>query len=213
MSIARHITVVSWVTTALSLAACAESTVERGERDPNKLSNEGALACTERPEGRSYPLFNGDKLEETRVNESASANRARFKPYSALAGELGRTLGAVPPSLAAAAASFDDPPPRWYAEAAQSGTSLNAVYELSFEACQQSIQGKPAYASAMPTPESADRFCRSLMRRAWSRAPSPEELSGCVELATKKLDAESQPLRRWAYTCASVLSSSHFLTF
>lgn len=212
MSAQRTIGVFGWVVLPLALLACeGPNSLDVGARDPNRLEGPG-LSCTEKPEGRSYPIFDGHKLEESRVNENASANRARYKPFGALAGEYKRALGTIPPSLAQSGASFDDPPPRWYTEATQSGTSLNAMYAISFEACQQTLQQKPNF-RAMPTEETAKKFCQSLMRRSWSQSPSPEELNGCVELATKKLDAEPQPVRRWAYACASVLTSSHFLTF
>jgi hypothetical protein len=51
------------------------------------------------------------------------------------------------------------------------------------------------------------------MRKAWSRSPSPDEISGCVNLAVKTLADEKDVARRWAYACASVLSATQFLTF
>ncbi len=170
-----------------------------------------ALQCTQKPEGRSYPLFDGTKLEDKRINENVGVNRARFKPYAVMTGEFQRVLGVAPKSLEGAGASFDDPPARWYAEASHSGVSLNTMFDIAFEGC--SSAAIVTANTAMPDDASATQFCTTTMRKAWSQTPSPDEVSGCVELATKKLGAEPDPKRRWAYVCASILSSSHFLTF
>jgi hypothetical protein len=208
---------------AVSSAAC--------EGDPDTLTGRGArpgapgengdengdgipesLQCTAKPDGRSYTNFDGAKLEEGRTNENVGVNRARLKPYAVMTGEYTRVLGAAPPSLAEAASSFDDPPARWYAEATHSGVSLNAIFDISFEGCRVYVSGQGDLAAA-PTKESAEKFCSSMMRKAWSRTPSPEEISGCATLATDKVAAEPDARRKWSYVCASILSSSHFLTF
>lgn len=196
----------------LALAACGDDPASLlGSRGPSRggevLPSE-ALECTAKPGGRAYLNFDGAHLEDKRANENVGINRARQKPYGVLAGEYQRVLGTVPPRLATSAASFDAPDARWYEEAAYSGVSLNAFFDLSFDACRASVKE-----TAMPTPESAKTFCSALMRKAWSRTPTPEEVDGCVDLATNKLATEVDPKRRWAYACASVLSSSNFLTF
>jgi hypothetical protein len=103
------------------------------------VSQAAALTAADKPEGRSYVLFDGAKLEATRTNENVGVNRVRIKPYAALAGEYQRVLGAAPPSLASAAGSFDDPPKRWYAEAKHSGVSLDASFAIAFEGCQSYV--------------------------------------------------------------------------
>jgi hypothetical protein len=178
--------------------------------DPNTAPAE--LACTAKPQGRSYVLFDGSKLEDSRVNENVGVNRARVKPFEVLKGEYQRVLGASPPSLAGAAGSFDAPPARWYAEARHSGVSLNAIFDLSFEGCAAFTKTAPDYA-ALPTPATAEAVCGALIQKAWSHAASPDELSSCASLATQKLTAEPDPRKRWTYVCASVLSASQFLTF
>lgn len=178
--------------------------------DPNNTKPE--LSCTEAPAGRSYTLFDGSKLEASRSKENVGVNRARQKPYAVLAGEYKRVLGVVPTSLASAAGSFADPPARWYSEIEHSGVSLNAIFSLSFEGCLAYTKTPAAYA-ANPTAETAAAECTTFMRKAWSRSPSPEEVASCVDLATTKLGTETNPRRRWTYVCASVLSSSQFLTF
>lgn len=209
---------------AVLVAACADEGEElsgRGKGGPNgDGTGEGpggpgtpeALQCTEKPEGKSYVNFDTNKLEDTRVNEGVGLNRARLKPYGVLAGEYQRVLGAVPASLAGSAGSFDEPPPRWYEEAAHSGISLNAFYGISFEGCMAYVKTQPELAAA-PTADSAKAQCTKLMRKAWSRTASPEEIGSCQKLAMEKLAAEANVQRRWSYVCASILSSSQFLTF
>lgn len=185
-----------------------------GEADGDQ-NNDGlpeSLQCTVKPDGRSYQNFDGAKLEAERLNENVGVNRARIKPYAVMAGEYTRVLGAAPPSLADSASSFEDPPARWYAESTHSGVSLNAIFDISFEGCRVYVSGQSDLATA-PTKESAEKFCSTMQRKAWSRTPSPEEISGCATLATDKLNTEPDARRRWSYVCASILSSSHFLTF
>ena len=178
--------------------------------DPNAAP--GALECTDKPQGRSYVLFDGKKLEESRVNENVGVNRARLKPFPVMKGEYQRVLGLVPASLDASAGSFDDPPARWFAEAQHSGVSLNAIFDISFEGCTAFTKTAPEYAAA-PTAETAATVCGTLMRKAWSRTAAPEESASCTNLATTKLAAEPDARKRWAYVCSSILSSSQFLTF
>ena len=178
--------------------------------DPN--GTPAALQCTDKPQGRSYVLFDGSKLEDTRVNENVGVNRARLKPFTVLNGEYQRVLGLVPASLAASGSSFDEPPARWYAEAQHSGVSLNAIFDISFEGCRALTATAPDYAAA-PTTETATAMCSALIRKAWSRSASPEEIASCTNLATQKLSAEPDARKRWTYVCSSILSSSQFLTF
>ena len=211
---------------AAGIAACdgdPDSLTGRGERgagggdgngsdDKNGDGLPESLQCTVKPDGRSYKAFDGAKLEAERLNENVGVNRARIKPYAVMAGEYTRVLGAAPPSLAESASSFDDPPARWYAESTHSSVSVSAIFDISFEGCRVYVNGQGDLTAA-PTKESAEKFCSSMQRKAWSRTPSPEEISGCATLATDKLSAEPDVKRRWSYVCASILSSSHFLTF
>jgi hypothetical protein len=178
--------------------------------DPNAAP--GALECTVKPDGRSYVLFDGSKLEQTRANENVGVNRARVKPFTVMQGEYQRVLGLVPASLAASAGSFDDAPARWFAEAQHSGISLNAIFDISFDGCREYTKTSADFAAA-PTAETAATVCTSLMRKAWSKTPAPEEVAACTNLATTKLAAEPDARKRWTYVCSSILSSSQFLTF
>ncbi|MBS2011337.1 MAG: hypothetical protein JST00_00385 [Deltaproteobacteria bacterium] len=223
MNTNKALLVILGVAAALVATACAE------EEDPltgrtNRPGTSGApgegegevtpaaLQCTEKPEGRSYKNFDGNLLEAQRKNENVGVNRARLKPFAVMAGEYQRVLGLVPPGLAGSAGSFDEPPARWFAEASHSGVSLNAIFSISFEGCASYTKTAPEYGAA-PTAETASTVCSTLMRKAWSRSASPEEISSCVNLATTKLAQEPDARRKWTYVCASVLSSSQFLTF
>jgi hypothetical protein len=205
---------------AIGIAACEDPDALTGQGNKAGANGDGqngapspeAIQCTVKPDGRSYTGFDGAKLEADRTNENIGVNRARVKPYSVMAGEYMRALGTTPPSLAQSAGSFDDPPPRWFEEASHSGVSVSASFDISFEGCLAYVGTQPDLAAA-PTKDSADKFCAALMRKAWSRTADPDEVGGCSTLATDKLTAEPDAHRRWAYVCASVLSSSQFLTF
>ena len=210
---------------ALGAAACSSdpNVLDRPNGGPGEPGSEtptpenpdptpAALQCTQVPEGRSYVLFDGSKMEASRINENVGVNRARIKPFGVLAGEYQRALGLVPASLAAAGSSFDEPPARWYAEAQHSGVSLNAIFDLSFEGCLAFTKTSADYATA-PTTATATTVCTALMRKAWSHSPSPEEIASCTTLAVTKLAAEPDARKRWTYVCSSILSSSQFLTF
>lgn len=215
----RHFAFVfSTLLCTLALAACDDPTSKLGrhnaggENDPNNPNGAAALTCTEAPQGRSYALFDGSKLEASRVNENVGVNRARTKPFSVLEAEYKRVLGVVTPAIKDSASSFPASTARWYADSSYSAVSLNAVAELSFKSCVEYTKSGAAFAAA-PTAESARSECEGLMRKAWSRAPSPEETDACADLAVTGLADETDARRRWAYVCASVLSASQFLTF
>ena len=204
---------------SLGLVACDDDpNALLGSRGPNAAggvdgtTGPAALECTAEAKGRSYALFDGSKLEASRANENFGVNRARLKPYDVLAGEFQRVLGVTPPSLAGAASSFDAPPPRWFAETKYGGVAVHAMFDISFEACGAWTKTRPEMATA-PTAETARAQCSEHMRKAWSRTPAPEEVDACVDLATTKVSSEPDARRRWSYVCASVLSSSQFLTF
>lgn len=170
------------------------------------------LACNAPPAARSYLAFDGTHLEANRVNEGLGVNRVRQKPFDVLAGEYQRVIGVVPKELERSGGSFDVAPDRWFTEPSLSAVSLNAMFDLSFSGCLEYTQGSAEFES-LPTTESATKTCTSLARKAWSRSATPEEIDTCVELALHGVEGESNPRRRWAYVCASVLSSSAFLTY
>jgi hypothetical protein len=183
-----------------------------GENANGENETPESLQCTAKPEGRAYVNFNGNHLDQNRTNENVGVNRARIKPYAVMANEYQRVLGLVPEAIKTAGGSFDAPPERWYAESTHSGVSMNTIFEISFAGCVAYAKAAPDLKAA-PTPESAKAECTRLMRKAWNRTPSPEEIQGCTDLAMTKLASQTDVSRRWAYVCSSVLSSSQFLTF
>ncbi len=187
--------------------------------DPSKDGGGGGgepppvvLECTEKPPGRSYKGFDGLALEASRVNENVGLNRARIKPFGVLAGEYTRVLGRVPAGLAGEAGSFETPPARWYEEPRATGVGLASLYTATFEGALVYARADTKYAQA-PTAASAATECAAFMAKAWSRTPSPSEISECVAFATTKLDKETNAQRKWAYVFSSVLTSTGFLTY
>lgn len=230
MNLTKHLGLLATIATFAALGASVSACAEEGNEllggrenvpggpggnganpdDPN--ATPAALQCTDKPEGRSYVLFDGQKMEATRKNENVGVNRARLKPFPVMKSEYQRVLGFAPAGIDAAASSFENPPARWFEEAQHSGVSLNAIFDISFEACGTFTKTAPEFAAA-PTAASAAKECAALMRKAWSRSPSPEEITACSDLAVTKLAAEPDARRKWAYVCSSILSSSQFLTF
>lgn len=188
----------------------SEAEGETGGAEAGELPEE--LQCTVKPQGNSYVLFDGTRLEASRLSENVGVNRARIKPYAVMASEYQRVLGVVPEAIKTAGASFDDPPARWFAESVYSGVAMNAIFEISYEGCLGYVRAASNLKSA-PTPDTANAECAKMMRKAWSRTPSPDEIADCSNLAVTKLATQTNVTRRWAYVCASILSSSQFLTF
>ena len=208
---------------SLALAACDADPSQLMGRNRGGASGENAdgidpndpeavnarLSCTEKPEGRSYLGFDGRPLEASRANENTGINRARQKSGAALRSELARVLGKEPAS--AADLGTGDDAPRWLTEPTTSAVEISTFFGVAFEGCR-AYTATDARFAAEPTEESAQKECASLMRKAFSRTPSPEETGSCAALS-KELSKEPDPRRRWAYICASVLSSTRFQTF
>jgi hypothetical protein len=171
-----------------------------------------SLVCSAPPVARSYVFFDGTKLEDKRADESVDANRARFKPFVVMADEYKRVLGTVPKSLASSAATFADPPARWFAEPEPSGVTLNAIYGIGLDGCSTMLAGD-ASKTTPPAADTAGAFCKDLMTKAWGQAPADDELAACVDLLTNKLSGESDARTRWAHGCATVLTTTQFLTY
>jgi hypothetical protein len=52
-----------------------------------------------------------------------------------------------------------------------------------------------------------------MARTFWSRTASPDQTAACVDVAVTGAATVTDPRKRWAYACASVLSSAGFLTY
>lgn len=170
---------------------------------------------------RSYVGFGGEKLEADRFEPPTGFDQARVKPHAVLASEFQRTIGHVPASLAEANGVFGEAPARWYEEPELGSIALFQAYRLALEGCTAYTADAARFASD-PTRPTAEAECRSMMRSFWSRAPSAEQIESCVTVAlgsSHEGDASAAaatpvpPRKRWAYACASVLSSARFLTY
>ena len=61
------------------------------------------------------------------------------------------------------------------------------------------------------TAATADTECINFQKKFWSRTPSAAETAACVTFATSAVNNDANARRRWAYACASVLTSTGFL--
>lgn len=162
--------------------------------------------------GKAYTTFDGSSLTGSRVHAATGADRSRVKPYSALATEYPRVLGGTSPALLdGAAATFGESPDRWSEEPQASAVMLYTAYRVAFQGCLAATKDDAKYAAA-PTDATASTECAAMERKFWSRTATPEETSACAAFATTGTAKETDPRRRWAYTCASVLTAAGFLT-
>jgi len=164
------------------------------------------------PKGVSHKGFGGRDLTSDRAKAPFNSDRVRLKPFSALRGEYPRVLGTTPASLNGAADTFADASPPWYIEPGASGQTAYAAFAVAFEGCLSYVQNGAAYAAA-PTADTAATECSNFAMKFWSRAASNEERAECVAAATTDSTTETNVRRRWAYVCASVLTSSGFLAY
>ena len=162
--------------------------------------------------GREYLGYGATKLGDRRVVAKLGVNRGRVKPFGALKTELERVLGNKPASLATADATFAAAPPRWYAEATANAVALKTAYDIAFDGCLTYVATDPKLAQA-PTVASAQDACAGMARKFWSKTAAPQEIAACVDVATTGAASEPVVANKWAYACASVLTSTGFLTY
>jgi hypothetical protein len=182
---------------------------------PGSVDGSGAPQCTTAPQGRSYTDFGGNRLEESRVNQDISANRARLKPFSAMATEYKRVLGQVPASLAGQSGAFEIPPARWYEEPSLSGVGMSTLFGVGFEAATAYTATDARFKKA-PDAASAPAECANFLRLVSSRIPTTTEIQACASFALGSvggLAKEPKAERRWAYVLATALTSSGFLSY
>jgi hypothetical protein len=162
--------------------------------------------------GRAYVGFDGRDIAQDSTAAAPQSELRRPKPFSALATEIPRVLGTAPALLASSESTFGLIPERWESAPTMSAVSVITTFRIAFQGCMSS-QVQPAKYTSTPTPTSAQAECAAWAEYFWSRPPAPDELTACVELLMNDLASESDPRRRWAYACASVLSTAAFLTF
>jgi hypothetical protein len=188
----------------IALAGCSgEFTGDDGGGD------DAPVVCDQ---GRSYVGFAGTALETERPAIEAGTDRVRLKPFAALATEYARALELAAFDTRAYAATFGRPPARWFAEPAASANTVYAAFALAYDACTQHTATAAIYADA-PTATSAGLACRDFARRAWHREATDDEAAACVTYTLDQTPTADAPRKRWAYSCAAVLSASGFLAF
>jgi hypothetical protein len=184
-----------------------------GAGDPGAsggASGGGAPAPAGACDGQPHLGFDKVDLVADRPMGAFGANRARVKPFTALTSEFKRALGAAPAGLAGNAGAYGELSPRWYSEPVSGAVSEYTTYTLAFGGCFDTMTD--AKYKQNPTASSAASECAAMQRKFWQRAPAPEQIKACSDLALG-LTSESDPRRRWAHACAAVLSSAGFTTF
>lgn len=213
---------------------CLDGTGCENNPDPN-VNNPAAMQCAP---GREYKDFGGSLLTDgtssisgaKRWEEVSGVDRDRLKPYSALETEFPRVLGSMPKSLAGSKATLGEPVARWYQEPQASAIGIYTTYRVAFDGCLDLTDPakNPKYATA-PDATTAAAECSTWALKFWSRTPTPADIALCVKMATTDSAKETVEIaggpdpvgtpkdtttaRRWAYTCATVLTSAGFLAY
>jgi hypothetical protein len=182
--------------------------------DPNKQDPNDPALCT----SKEYKGFDNLSLGNTRIVAKLGVDRGRVKPFSALQTEYNRVLANTPASLTGAGPTFGQVPARWYEEPQANAVALQTSYAIAFDGCLTYTATATEFA-AEPDATSAATQCAAMSRKFWSKTASPQEIQACVDVATKGAATEGNPpaattaRRKWAYACASVLSSAGFLSY
>jgi hypothetical protein len=197
---------------ATGLPIPPEDQTPGGPQDPN----DPPAAPPRCDMGKQYVGFAGTMLEAGRVDNDLGVERGQVKPYTALQGEYTRVLGNTPALVATSAATFGQDPARWLTAPTTSAVTVYTSFRIAFQGCLTVTAAGSQYAT-MPTTATATTECTNWARKAWSRDATQPELDACVQVAMvdsvkEGANATTAP-RRWAYTCASVMSAAGFMTF
>lgn len=184
---------------------------------------------------RSYTALDGTKLEASRANSASGLDARHTRTWERtddwgadMNEKLGYYLasidvarGAMVPVRSTGGLEF------WYANPPMGALELYSQFRLGFLMCAKLLTSPPdpsqrdafvlsptngsvlADFTAAPTAESAPRRCESMMRRFWKLVPTPEQIAACAQFAVDDTaDLASTPAERWAYVCASLLTST-----
>ena len=164
--------------------------------------------------GKTYTGFAGTELTAGRIDGDIGPERARVKPFSALAGEFPRVLANTPAMLAdpSVANTYSITPARWVSEPVASGVTIYTTYRIAFQGCL-TVTANPAQYKVLPSNTTAATECAAWSRTFWSRTATQAELDACVKVAMVDTSTETSSMRRWAYTCASVMTAAGFTTY
>lgn len=205
-----------------------------GQSAPSAPPLPSVALCGSQPGGRAFIGLGGEHLEVGRKDQAAFTDFHR--PYRNLllngswtvtrdvAASIGAAsgIGSTLPEHRApgTGGSFGVVPANWYDESTVGPFAIYVTFNFAFKVCLASFAapsganraGWYEHVTFAPTPERATAFCTRTMQNAWSRAPTTEEVSSCVDLALD-LEEEPTPQRRWAYVCASIVSSTNWLAY
>lgn len=190
----------------------SQPVVEAPDALPVDAATEAQAPAPRCDMGRKYVGLGGLELTEDRADLDIGMDRARVKPYSTLQSDYGRVLGNTPLLLTGMGPTFGEAPARWSAEPQASAISLYTAYRVAFQGCLTHTATGTKW-SSVPNAATAEAECIGFAEKFWSRSPSSDELAQCVQIATVDTSIETDPRRRWAYSCAGVLSSAGFLTY
>lgn len=159
-----------------------------------------------------YSGFGGASLDADRLDGVVGNDRLRVKPYSMLPSEYQRVMGlaTAPGAIVGQAATFNAPAARWDVEPQLSAVSLIQAFNAAFQGCL-TFTGTATQFSANPTTTTAPTQCTAMAQRFWSRTPTAAEVTACSTFATSAANNDVNPRRRWAYVCATLMSSVGFL--
>jgi hypothetical protein len=169
--------------------------------------------------GKTYTGFAGTMLEAGRVDNDLGLERSRVKPYTALVGEYQRVLGNNPALIGQSATTFGQDANRWLTEPTSSAVTVYSAYRVAFQGCLTvTTNTANTRYQTLPSNTTAATECASWARKFWSRDATQTEIDACVQVAmvdTTREGMNTNPAanRRWAYTCASVLSAAGFMTY
>jgi hypothetical protein len=124
--------------------------------------------------------------------------------------EYARMLTTAPTYIQNQGQTFNVPPARWAEEQEMSAVSMYQAFQASFQGCL-TYTGAAAQYGAIPTAATAATECANFQKKFWARIPTAAETTACVNFATSAVNNDANARRRWAYTCASVLTSTGFL--
>lgn len=180
--------------------------------------------CEGAPPTRSYRGFGGERLEDDRRDLARGLDSRRttlFERGDSAGGHLDTVAsvfefskGFVTPQSASAYGFRER---GWFADPTGSALLLATQYRLAYLSCQRLLEQKRGWASHVefavtPTEASARSQCRALSTRFWNVKPTDTQLDECVTYATVETASETVPARRWAYVCATLISTTYALT-
>jgi hypothetical protein len=201
------------ILSALLVTACiGEIGGSSDDDDTGSGSGSGSSEPVTCDQARTYLAFDGTALEADRPAIAAYTDRMRMKPFAVLSAEYSRALGLSTFNTALYAGTFGKSPARWFDEPAASAATVYAAFALAYDGCSQATATGADF-TMVPTATIADRLCRDFARKAWQREATDDEASTCATFALSQTNPADAPQKRWAYTCASVLSASSFLAY